>query len=96
MSMTPAHLEAIGGQVTITWEGQTLLLPQTVEDWDPDALEAFENGKAIGALRSLLGAQYEQARQQFRRDHGRKATVGDLSKIVEAIAEVYGFDSPGE
>ncbi len=94
---TPAHREALGSQMAVKWAGQTILLPPSVDDWDPDVLEAFENGKAIGALRTLLGSDnYEAARRQFARDNGRKPTVGDLTGLVSGIAEAYGFDGPGE
>lgn len=93
---SPARLEAIGDDMVVTWFGQAITLPPSVEDWDPDVLEAFETGKAISALRSLLGDQYEAARRRFLKDQGRKATVGDLTSLVDAIAQSYGFTDSGE
>lgn len=89
--------EITGESVTVDWEGLHLELPPTPDDWDPDTLEAFEGGKAMTAIRSLLGSDtYEQARKTWAKANGRKMTVGDLGRLFEAIASAYGFGEAGE
>lgn len=89
--------EVTGEQVVVEWEGLTLELPSTPDDWDPDTLEAFETGKAMTAIRSLLGStSYDEARKTWAKANGSKMTVGDLGRLMEAVAEAYGFDAAGE
>ena len=85
-----------GDTIDVDWEGITITVPATADDWDPDVLEAFENGKAIAAVKGLLGVDtYERVRRQFRNTHGRKMVVRDLNDLMEKVAEVYGFESAG-
>lgn len=89
--------EVTGDQVVVEWEGLTLELPPTPDDWDPDTLEAFEAGKAMTAIRSLLGSKsYDEARKAWAKANARKMTVGDLGRLMEAVAVAYGFDTAGE
>lgn len=93
----PVENEVTGDQVVVEWEGLRLELPPTPDDWDPDTLEAFETGKAMTAIRSLLGStDYEQARRDWAKANGSKMKVRDLGRLMEAIAEAYGFDTAGE
>ncbi|HLT70273.1 MAG TPA: hypothetical protein VKZ72_08910, partial [Acidimicrobiales bacterium] len=41
--------------ITVDWDGVAVEIPAAIEDWDVEALEAFETGRAIRALRLLLG-----------------------------------------
>lgn len=93
-----AQVEAEGAErMSIDWDGIQVKLPATVEDWDPDALEAFETGKAITALRTVLGSrQYDEIRKVWASRKGRKPKLGDMTKLVEDIAKAYGFDGSGE
>lgn len=92
-----AQAEVTGEHIVVEWEGLTLELPPTPDEWDPDTLEAFETGKAMSAIRSLLGSDtYESSRKAWAKTNGRKMTVGDLGRLMEAIAEAYGFDTAGE
>lgn len=85
-----------GDTIDVDWEGITVTVPATADDWDPDVLEAFENGKAIAAVKGLLGVDtYERVRRQFRKTHGRKMVVRDLNDLMETVAAVYGFESAG-
>lgn len=89
--------EVTGEAITVDWEGLRLELPPTPDDWDPDTLEAFEGGKAMTAIRSLLGSkEYDKARKDWAQANGSKMTVGDMGRLFEAIAEAYGFDTAGE
>lgn len=93
-----AQAEAEGATTaTITWEGVTVTFPSSVEQLDPDVLEAFENEKAITAVRGLLGSdEYERVRAEFLAKHSRKLAVGDLAGLMELVAEALGFGTPGE
>jgi hypothetical protein len=95
---TAPQVEADGDDtLTIDWDGVTVTIPAALEDWDPDALEAFENQRAMSALRGLLGrAGYEQLRRDFAVKHGRKVKVGDLIGLLERVAQEYGFVAQGE
>jgi murein endopeptidase len=95
---TPAQLEAEGVEtIDVEWEGMTLPVPADAQGWDLDALEAFENGKAIGLIRALFTSEtYEQMKVTFRRNHGRPPKLKDLDGLMEAIAKSAGFESPGE
>lgn len=79
-----------GATIEVEWRGQTLVLPSTIEDCDIEVLEAFENGKAVGFCRALLGdAQWARLRAT-----GLK--VRDLNELGDAIAKALGFTGAGE
>lgn len=96
--MNAAQAEATGTDLTVEWDGVTLTLPANVDDWDPDAVEAFESGKVVTAIRGLLGdRQYEQARRDYAKAHdGRRPTMGDLGRLMDLVAQTYGFGDAGE
>lgn len=82
--------------VTVEWHGIPVELPATVEDWDLEALEAFEQGKVLSAVRLLLGSRrYDELRAGVREKLGRKPTVRDLTPLAEEIARTYGFETAG-
>lgn len=92
----PAQREVEGENVIVTWQGQEVELPATVDDWDADALEAWESGKALTGLRMLLGSRrYDELREEFRKNNGRKSKVGDFTPLFEEIAKLYGFETAG-
>lgn len=74
----------------LSLNGVEYLLPATSDQWPLAALEGFEEGKIVAAVRSLLGAE------QWQRLKDTGATLGDLNALAEQIAAVYGFRSPGE
>lgn len=93
---------------SIEWRGIKVNLLAFVKDLDPDALEAFENGRAITGLRSLMGSkQYDAVREEFKTKFGHKPTLldiagdendGDATKaaLATAVAEHFGFSDTGE
>lgn len=86
-----AQIEAEAAtEVTIEWRGQSFTIPATLDDCDVDTLEAFENGKAIGAIKGLLG---DKAYSAFKRKH--KPNVRDLKEFMAVVAEAMGME-PGE
>src|SRR5690606_31955533 len=83
--------------VTVDWDGLAVEVPASVDDWDPDILEAFEQGKAITVLRMLLGSlRYDGLRVEWKQRHGRAVKLGDLTRLFDEIARTYGFDGQGE
>lgn len=94
---TPAQTEANADEfVDVDWDGVTVTVPASPEQMDLDALEAFEGGKAIAALRAMIGSKgYDDLRKRYEKKHGRKPVVGDLGRLMEAIAATYGFETQG-
>ena len=77
----------------ISFRGKRFRLPELEGGgMDIDTLEAFEDGKAITALRGLFGpTQWAQFKSL-----DPKPTVDDLNEIAEKVAKVYGMGSVGE
>ena len=72
-----AH-EALGEKVPFTFEGVDYLVTPTSE-WEFEALEAFEEGKVLAFLRSILGEE----------DYGRlKASKPKVAKLRQFSSEV--------
>lgn len=93
---TPAQAEAEGAGVTVEWEGESFELPATVDDWDLDALEAFEVGQVVTGIRHLIGNdRYDEVRRNLTKRLGRKLKVGDLKPLGDEIARIYGFGQAG-
>lgn len=81
----------------LDWEGVSVKVPAGLDDVDPDAIEAFENDKAITALRSIFGSdEYERARNEFAKVNARRPTMKDIGTLSDAVAEHFGFTSAGE
>lgn len=96
--LTVIEAEARGDDtVEIEWEGLSLTIPASIEDWDLEVMEAFESGQLTVALRGLLGERgYAGIKAAFRDRHGRGIKVGDVRSLGDVIADTYGFDGPGE
>jgi len=77
-------------EVNVEWRGQEFTIPPTLDDCSLDTLEAFENGKAVAAVRGILG---DKAFSSFKRKH--KPNVRDFSEFSEVIARAMGME-PGE
>jgi hypothetical protein len=96
MATTPTQAEAEGTPIVVDWEGVELTVPASVQDWDLDTLEAFEQGRAITAIKSLLGDDgYKQATDAFQAKHGRKVKVRDVEGLMSTVAGAYGFGDTG-
>lgn len=74
---------------TVTWRDLTLTFSDDAQDWSVDAIEAFEQGKSVTALRELLGEkQWGEVRKL--KPKGR-----DVADLMDVIAQAAGFtDSP--
>ncbi len=86
-----AESEATGdNQHTIEWRGLSLTFTDDAQDWSLEALEAFEEGKSVVALRELLGTK-QWAEVKAKRPKGR-----DLGELMDTVAEAAGFTDSGE
>lgn len=84
-----AHAEAVEiKQLAVPFGGDTYMVP-LVDEWSIATLEAFENGKGVQLLKSLLGPKQWN---RFRKSYGKKK---DVDALAEAIAEAGGFESAG-
>lgn len=94
---TPAQREAEGTEtVTVDWDGVPVTVPGSVENLDLDALDAFESGKAVAAIKAMVGPKaYDKLRADYQKANGRKPVVGDLGRLMDAVAAAYGFDNSG-
>lgn len=80
-----ARAAATDGKVTFTHEGKSYTI-DVAENWSLDALEAFENGKAVTATHEVLGErQWNIYKAQ------RPRTGKQLGELVEAIAKAVGI-----
>lgn len=87
-----AQAEAEGTTtLTIEWRGHQFTIPASIEDASVDTLEAFENGKAVAAVRGILGPEQFAS---FKAKHS--PTVRDLQSLMEPIAKAMGLDGSGE
>lgn len=93
-----AQNEAEGVEnVDLDWEGITITIPVSVDEWDIDTLEAFETGKAATGIRALIGsARYDAVKAEFAKAHGRKFKVKDAASLMDAVAVACGFKSAGD
>jgi hypothetical protein len=95
---TPAQREAEGDETTtVEWDGVKVTFPASVEGLDLDALEAFEGGKAVAALKGMVGQKgYDTLRSDYVKANGRKPKAGDLGRLMDLVAGAFGFESQGE
>lgn len=87
---TPVQNEAENVEtVQISHGTLTFTIPTDVGDWDVDALEAFEDGKAAAAVRAVLGPK------QWAEFKKTKPKTRDLAAVSDAIAAAMGFETSG-
>jgi len=91
-----AQAEAEGDEtLDVEWQGYTFTIPAQIDEWSGDALEAFEGGKAITAVRELVGSsRLDAVKREYRKQHGRAMRVKDYGEIVDAVAKRYGLTPP--
>ena len=80
--------------VAVEYDGETYWVPADPTDWPIAALLAFEDGKAVTALRALL-AKDEKGKSGFDLLMSKGYRVGDLNEIFEKVAKVGGFGNSG-
>jgi len=82
-SSSPVRAAAAGTGVDVEFEDVTYTVPPSAE-WDLDAIEAAEEGRAVMSTRLILGAEQWA---EFRKHH---RTFGDLERFMSAVQEVVG------
>lgn len=81
---SPAAAEATGTPIEFEHNGNTYsVLPSNL--WPIEALEAFEDGKAVAFLRAILAPGSWDAYK------ATGATVADLAAFVEAVQTACGL-----
>ncbi|WP_336793021.1 hypothetical protein [Gordonia malaquae] len=96
---TAVEREANGITVArIEYDGETYWVPADVLDWDPEAMMAFENQKAMKFLQGILEPD-EDGRDGFAHLMEVKRRKGyrmrQLNELYEEIAKALGFVSAG-
>ncbi len=80
----PTAAEALAAPISFPFRDATYTVPATSE-WDYETLEAFEDGKIVAVLRTLLGPEQHEA---FK---ATKPKVSDFQELMETLAEALGL-----
>lgn len=82
---SPSAAEALAEGIPFDYKGVSYTLPNA-NDWDIDALDAFEEGRVVAFIKSILGdAQYAALRKSG------VNKVGELNEFVEAMTSAVGI-----
>lgn len=85
-----AEREALGIEtVSVEFDGETYVIPADPLDWELPTTEAFEQGKAITAIRGLFGPQ--QYRQLMSKGYRNR----QFQELFNLLAEAGGFEIAG-
>ena len=88
---SPAQREAEGVEgVESTFDGLDLSLPADPLAWPTDVTEAFEDGKAIRAIKGILGEK------RYNKIGIGKWPLRKTNALFEEFARLAGFDDMGE
>lgn len=80
-----ARAEATDQPTPFEYDGETYTVTAS-RDWDLDALDAFEEGHIVSAVRIILGPD------QFKRFRSKRRTVGELNDLFEAAQKASGIE----
>ena len=86
MPTNPTKSDALAEPITFEFDGQPYTIPAATQ-WPLETLEAFEEGRIVATVKSLLG---DEQWTTFR-SPGR--IVSDLGSFFEAIQEAAGVPS---
>lgn len=75
--------------VDVDYDGETYVIPAEVLDWSLDATVAFEEGRAVTAMRILL------APKQFRTLMSKGYTNRQFAELFDLLAKAGGFETSG-
>ena len=75
--------------VTVEFDGEEYTIPADPLDWDLTVTEAFELGRAITAVRGLLGPE------QFATVTRKRYTNRKFGELFDLLAKAGGFDDSG-
>ena len=73
----------------VDYDGDTYVIPADVLDWGLDATVAFEEGRAVSAIRVLLGPK------QFRTLMSKGYTNRQFQELFDLLAKAGGFETSG-
>ena len=83
-SLSAVKADVLGTDIAFDFDGDSYTVPPT-SDWDLDVLEAIEDGKMIGAVRSLLGVS------QWATFKAKRRTASDAAALYEALQGALGL-----
>lgn len=86
-----ADVDARLDSKVVEWRGEKFSIPAQIEDWPADAVLAFEEQKAMTAMKLILGPEQWETLRRI-----SSGTVGEVSEVFELTAKAAGFESPGE
>lgn len=97
---TPSALrrEAEGVEyLGVEFRGKPYWIPADQLDWSAETILAFEDGKAMSALRGLLIHPDEDGNGDFDQLMAQepKPTIRDMRELFELVGKVGGFESSG-
>lgn len=84
--MNPVKAEATGESIPFSYDGEEYVIPPSSE-WSLDIIEAYEDGKVVKTVKTLLGDE------QWAKFKSTPRTVADLGALFEAIQEATGVPS---
>ncbi|WP_229398173.1 hypothetical protein [Micromonospora okii] len=79
-----ARAEATETATTFDFDGESYSVAPS-NQWDLDALDAFESGRILTAVRLILGAD------QLARFRSKPRTIGDLDALFDAAQKAAGI-----
>jgi len=92
---TPAQREADQDPtVEVDWDGVKITAPAVFDDLDLDAMEAFEQGKALACAKAIV-VDFDKKRREYEKVNGRRPKVRDLSSLMDALGSAWGFENQG-
>lgn len=77
--------ETIDAKLTFTFDGEKYVIT-TPKKWDIEVTEAFEDGKAVSAARTILGPE------QWSRFKSKPRNTEDLGALYDAMTPVLGIE----
>ena len=80
----PTAAEALGQKIPVSFGGVDYLIDPASE-WSYETLEAFEEGRISGFLKSILGEEQHNA---FK---ATKPKIADVNGFVEALQKALGI-----
>ena len=98
---TPLEREANGILVMgIDYDGETYWVPSVPEDWDARGLQAFEDGKAMTALRYILEPgeptkDGKPGQSGYELLLSKRYRVRQINELFDLIGQASGFDDAG-
>lgn len=92
---TPLEREADGvALVGLEFDGETYWCPTDPADWRSEAIEAFEDGKAMRALKYMLEPD-EDGKSGYALLKSKRYRMRKINELFHALGKVGGFETSG-